>query len=373
MKKINKCDNFTNWKLVNNFLNSHNATHALFLDIETTGFSPKRASIYLIGAAYPENGSLVVEQFFADGVQEDAKSEEAMLLFELSRLLERFDTIVTFYGNRFDIPFLRQRMEALHMEDPDLVYNNKNYVDLYHIFSGYKHIFQLENCKQTTFEAFLGIHRADTYDGGECIKMYQQYQKHPDINTELLLLQHNYEDVYGMVQLVGLYAFERFFSGDFEISGYHISSYYKIDGTVGKELTVTCQLPIPLPVPVSCGDGCFYLHGKENCAWLRIPVYEGVLKYFYPDYKDYYYLPDEDMAIHKSVAAYVDKAHRKKADAATCYTKKEGMFLPQYETVVEPAFYEVYQGQIAYFEVTGQIGQEIPLKEYCIHILQWLK
>ena len=51
-------------------------------------------------------------------------------------------------------------------------------------------------------------------------------------------------------------------------------------------------------------------------------------KYFYPDYKNYSYLPDEDYAIHKSCAIYVDKAHRVPARPETCYTRKTGEFLP---------------------------------------------
>lgn len=53
------------------------------------------------------------------------------------------------------------------------------------------------------------------------------------------------------------------------------------------------------------------------------------LKYFYPDYQNYYYLPEEDMAIHKSIADSVDPSYRKKATKNTCYTKKAGIFLPQ--------------------------------------------
>lgn len=64
-------------------------------------------------------------------------------------------------------------------------------------------------------------------------------------------------------------------------------------------------------------------------AHYQIPVYTGSLKYFLPDYTNYYYLPEEDTAIHKSVAGFVDSSHRKKATAATCFNRREGRFLPQ--------------------------------------------
>ena len=62
--------------------------------------------------------------------------------------------------------------------------------------------------------------------------------------------------------------------------------------------------------------------------FIRIPVFLGELKHYYEDYENYFYLPEEDWAIHKSVGCFVEKSHRKKATAKTCYIKKEGVFLP---------------------------------------------
>ena len=61
---------------------------------------------------------------------------------------------------------------------------------------------------------------------------------------------------------------------------------------------------------------------------LSIRVYKGTLKYYYPNYKDYYYLIYEDTAIHKSVGEFVDKDARIKATKETCYTKKDSVFSP---------------------------------------------
>ena len=51
------------------------------------------------------------------------------------------------------------------------------------------------------------------------------------------------------------------------------------------------------------------------------------MRHFYSDYKNYYYLPKEDMAIHKSVAAYVDHEYREKCKAYNCYVRKTGTFI----------------------------------------------
>ncbi len=95
------------------------------------------------------------------------------------------------------------------------------------------------------------------------------------------------------------------------------------------------------------------------------------MKYFYPNYKDYYYLPDEDAAIHKSVAAYVDREHRIQAKASTCYTKKSGLFLPQYSNnFMTPAFYKNYGEKISYFMYTESFASDYTiLNKYAKHIL----
>ena len=59
-----------------------------------------------------------------------------------------------------------------------------------------------------------------------------------------------------------------------------------------------------------------------------MPLLKGTYYHFFADYKNYYYLPQEDMAVHKSVGAYVEPAFRQKATAGNCYIKKTGTFLP---------------------------------------------
>lgn len=340
--------------------------HALFLDIETTGFSGARNKLYLIGTAYIQNGRLTTEQFFAERPE-----EEPQLLTAWMRLLEGFDTIVTFHGSRFDLPFLEKCSKRLEME---LAYGDKNYVDLYQLAHSYRHIFGLENLKQKTLEAFLGVERKDRCSGRELVKIYQSYLKQPQEALLMLLLGHNEEDLTGMLHLLSLYAFNDFWDGGFTPAGCMLAPYRRLDGSDGRELSVTCRLDTRLPAAISCKNDCFYLHAKKDLAYLRIPLLEGTLKYFYSNYKDYYYLPEEDMAVHKSVAFYVDPAHRQKAKAANCYSKKTGIFLPQYEELVTPALYKEYQDPVSNFEWTDESARDkMLLKRYCMHILNILK
>ena len=54
---------------------------------------------------------------------------------------------------------------------------------------------------------------------------------------------------------------------------------------------------------------------------MRVPLYHGMARLYFLDYKNYDYLPAEDTAVHKSVAAYIDKSQREKATPETCYSK----------------------------------------------------
>ena len=53
---------------------------------------------------------------------------------------------------------------------------------------------------------------------------------------------------------------------------------------------------------------------------LIVQTEQGRLKQHYKNYKDYYYLPDEDTVIPKALGSGIDKKHRKAATKDTCYT-----------------------------------------------------
>ena len=108
-------------------------------------------------------------------------------------------------------------------------------------------------------------------------------------------------------------------------------------GTGRRDLLFTFRLEAPVPVPVSKPLEVGYFTLNNALGKLLLPLREDTLYYYFSDYKNYYYLPEEDQAVHKSVAAYVDKQFRQQAKAETCYIRQEGLFLPQPEEVLSPA------------------------------------
>ena len=97
------------------------------------------------------------------------------------------------------------------------------------------------------------------------------------------------------------------------------------------------------------------------------------MKYFYASYKDYYYLADEDMAVHKSVSSYVNKEYRTQATAETCYTRKYSSYLPEWDLLVQPFFKRDYKSKEIFFELTDDIKTSRDIfSRYAEHILQMM-
>ena len=129
----------------------------------------------------------------------------------------------------------------------------------------------------------------------------------------------------------------------------------------------------PVPRRISHKLNDFSLMISPTRTSIRVPIYEGELHYFYPNYKDYYYLPEEDLAIHKSVASYVDRQYRENARAYNCYNRKTSTFLPQYSSVMQPEFRREYNDKISYFELTEDFcSSDVMLRRYVDHILKYM-
>ena len=337
--------------------------NTLFFDIETTGFSPNTSSVYLIGTLTKDGEHLVIDQFFAT-----AKEEEQEILRSFHEMIQNYSTIISFNGLGFDIPFLEAKNKEYSISE---AYFTHTFIDIYKEIKKSKHLLKLENYKQKTIEKFLGVSRDDQFSGGELIPIYEAYTKHHDKESEEYLLLHNYEDVIGMLDLLPALSYTKNLQGSYSIASIETSTYLTHDGDEAEELIITLNNKYTVPSRASYSDQCFYYTMHKDTTKIRIPIFEGELKYFYTNFKDYYYLPKEDMAIHKSVATFVDKEYREKAKSSNCYTRKFGRFIPQTTTIQSPIFLKEYKDKISYFELTKDfIESEIMLKKYINHILQ---
>lgn len=318
----------------------------LFIDIETTGFTARSSSLYLIGAAFYAEGNWQIRQWFCENPLDESAALDSFFGFAGS-----FTHLIHFNGNNFDLPYLLQKCEQ-HKRPHN--FDSFEGIDLYKRISPYKAFLHVPNCKQKTLETLLGIHREDRYHGGELIEVYRHYVENPSPDARSLLLLHNGDDIRGMLQLLPLLAFYDLFNGNIRAKKVQANSFVDYHGQDRQELLMKLSLPTPLPIPLSnLANGC-YFSGEKDEGILKVPLYEEEMKYFYASYKDYYYLPEEDIALHKSVSSFVDPSHRVQATAATCYTRKYGLFLPQWDILAEPFFKRDYRSHELFFELTDE-------------------
>lgn len=214
---------------------------------------------------------MCIDQFFS----ENAADQENVLSAFLD-LLSGYDTILTFNGIGFDIPYLKAKCKTLHLSDP---FDAHSYIDLYKEVSRFKFLFALTSYKQKSIELFLGIDRIDAYSGGELIEVYKEYVRHPAKDSLALLKQHNYEDVLYMPKLLPVLSYPKLWEKAFSLQSLQASEYRSMDGVSGnKELFFTLALQYPVPKPVSFSyDDCYLsmsgstarcvcVSSRENCA-----------------------------------------------------------------------------------------------------------
>lgn len=330
---------------------------SIFFDIETTGFSPTTASVYLIGCARKRGNYICIDQFFAENI-----NEEKIILQAFLELLKQYNTIISYNGVGFDVPFLKAKCDIYSLEEN---FKDFSYIDVFKEISTIKSLLHLENYKQKTIEKFLDINRDDKFSGGDLINVYYEYVKAPSEDSLNKLMLHNYEDVTGMMDLMPILSYVELINGQYLIMETAIKPYMAIDGTTKLELFITLKNDYIVPKRLSSHINEYYININKESTIIRIPIYEGQLKYFYSNYKDYYYLPDEDIAIHKSLAEFVDKDYKEKCRAYNCYNKKEGKFLPQHALVMNPEFKADYKDKISYFELTDDFCEsDVMLRRY---------
>ena len=253
-------------------------------------------------------------------------NDEANVLMAFYKFIQNFDTIIHFNGNAFDIPFVKERGEKYKLE---FNFDKFKSIDIYKPVSKLNHILKMENQKQKTFEQILGIKRRDPFSGGDLIEVFKHFAESKDERLIFSLLLHNREDIINMGKLISLLSVSDLFNNKlFSISKFDFNGYSDINGDIQKELRIDLSLNNPIPFSLSYNCRSIHFAADKNRAVITVDVIQGTFKYFFNNPKDYYYLPLEDKAIHKSISAFVDRQFRKQATASTCYEKFSGDFLP---------------------------------------------
>lgn len=312
----------------------YSGKRTIYFDIETTGLSAQSSYVYLIGCACKEKEGYTLTQWLCT---EPAEEKELLRLF--FEKAKDFDLVLHYNGTGFDLPFLEKKAKRHCLQNP---LSSMESLDLYNTARSMKHLLSLPNLKLKTMEEFFGLTRTDIFSGGDLIEVYAQFLGLHHLNTltgsketevhalSQVLLLHNAEDIKNLPSLTILFFLQQL-SAFLEEESLQIEL---LDTPMVQALTLTYRLPMSFPKALSFSFPWEHsalsldFSAAAGTAALTLPMYQGELKYFYPNPANYYYLPLEDCAMHKSVASFVEKEYRKKATAATCYTKKTGTFLP---------------------------------------------
>lgn len=334
-KKLNLKPDFSPW--ANGIPNNK----VVLIDIETTGFSPKTSYIYLIGCIFIENDSVQFLQWLC----EEPSDEEAMLS-ALYEFIKDFEFAIHYNGTTFDFPFIEARMK-LYKHDFEIT--KLPALDLYVVLKKYSKYLPLENLKLKTVEKALGYVRHDPFDGGQLINTYMEFVKSKDENQRKQLLCHNEEDLLGLYTSLDSSLWLKFFES-LKSPSYNLN-------VSKKDSYLIIELKMEVPFEHHYDIGSYKISFIDNLVRISLPVYEGELRYYLKDYRNYYYLPAEDIVIHESVAQFVAPEHRQRATKQNGYIKKRGKFIPllkNFDTSYK-LFCESYNSQTKYVELTENL------------------
>ncbi len=329
------------YMLLNQF---YNPEDIIVFDIETTGFTAETTTLYLIGCCHYNKGSWKITQWFNDD-----GSSESEIISAFMDFTKKYKYLLHYNGDGFDIPYLEKKINKLKL---DYSFSHIESIDLYKKIKGFKDILHLDNLKQKSVEKFLGINRLDKYTGGDLIKVYTDYLSKRDERNKQLVLQHNYEDLEGLLYSTCLLSYERFKAGCFVIKKMSVRD---------NRLLFSIVMDYPIPKRITLGIKDILITGFQYEATINIPIISGELKFFFDDYKEYYYLPAEDMAVHKSVAQYVDKDYRQQAKKENCYLRRTGHFITQLDQGILQGYKYNAKDKETYIELVDSFLQDLDM------------
>ena len=252
------------------------------LDIETTGryFRNTRITrLSVLSFGVPDAAGARSPVWYQKDYLPASQEEEFEALQLFGKDLK--ETVLTFNGQAFDLPYLRNKLKAYALADP---LPGRTYHDLMLRYRSLAPFLSLPGYHLADFAEFLGC-------GGAS-----------EAAQTLMLLK--------------LESYVSFFSGAYEFLDAGL-----VEGSAGEpSLAVfTMRLSVPAERETVFYDDPFRLRLSGDEAVLSAAIRSGCLKRFYPDYQNYEYLPLEGYAVHKSLASLIPKSRRQKAVRETSF------------------------------------------------------
>ena len=325
----------------------------LIYDIDTTSFEAANGCIFLIGVMFYQNDELHFLQLFSESID-----EEALIIGKFFDIAENYNVLLSYKGESFDIPFIGKRLYALKQNElykRFTVLRSRSYdiageimsVKASLSFSSTKLDYLRKKCGQQVPERISGENISkfyvehiaaaklrkllETTGNAANHDMIGEYHPKPvidelahikpDSGDRFLsdILYRNRENIESVIYLLRLSRIFSMRKGCFNVN---ISTGYD-DISVGCD-DIGAENSLKNNI-----DTVFFAYFADDFE-LTVPIsiVTVSLKQFYPNYKDYYYFPAEDMAVHKSIAEFAASGSKKKATAKTAYRNVSGRFIP---------------------------------------------
>ena len=242
-------------------------------NLATDGFYWRTSNILQCDITFPENDGFTKITY---SPEPDKISDEYDVLAETISSLKKFSHIITFNGNSFALPYLRNKSAAY-----EICYNLDKIQssDLYILFKSLYHLLRLPSRKLKDYLNFL------EYKGND--------------------------DSAGIMTALSLQSYIDFLNG-----GYTLSDVTEC----GDDIVFSFVLNKPVPRRISFPFQPFYLVLNGSSGKLSSKIFDGSVRLYHTDFKSYDYLINEGYAVHKSISAFIDKNKKKQADRDTAFT-----------------------------------------------------
>ncbi|MGH7726841.1 MAG: ribonuclease H-like domain-containing protein, partial [Candidatus Eiseniibacteriota bacterium] len=164
---------------------------AVYLDLETCGLT--NASVFLAGTMHWNGTDFVVRQYFARDY-----AEEAALVHELIGFLTGFETLITYNGKSYDVPFLTDRANLHRMA----FVPPPRHLDLVH-HARRRWAGEFPNCRLVTLELYVcGRRRSGDIPSSEVPGLYHDYVRYGAAHRLIPVFHHNLIDVITMDEIL---------------------------------------------------------------------------------------------------------------------------------------------------------------------------
>ena len=259
--------------------------HAVILDIASRGRYWRSSPLISVSLISSKAG-LPEEITWISGKE----SDEYDILEALREYLTGHDTVITFNGQSYDIPFLKKKYSAYGLPDP---FTGLAQRDLFREYRSLRAVLGLPSGKLADYDAYIRIHAGQ--------------KANPSSENEELTSA----DAKRTLRILGFDAVLELLGGDFDSAKAEVSE----DLVIFRIRTLR-----NMPCRIAFHDGPFHLTAAGRTAALSSRIEDGKIRFYHDDIRNYVYLPHEGYAIYRTMAEFVDRSHREKATRENCYT-----------------------------------------------------